>query len=225
MCCIAGGGGSHTNSAPAHPVPSSMRRSSSISLACRLSTAASDSTCKARERTQSEGAHTSSSAGSTLGHGSACGAQPAHPTGSTAAKLPHAPRSRWRCSPRAWRGRQTAACCRQGLGRGDSMNAAADHDTEHLAWQSHQGRLARTCVVPAQLPTPPAHLIVPAQLPAPPTPPVGLLHVHHRGGARADDGGLCVAAQAGLQDARQLGVAVRDVAAWQQRGKQGEASR
>ena len=43
--------------------------------------------------------------------------------------------------------------------------------------------------------------------------PVRLLHVHEGGGAGADDGGLGVAAQRGLQDARELGVAVGDVPA------------
>jgi hypothetical protein len=42
---------------------------------------------------------------------------------------------------------------------------------------------------------------------------VCLLHMHDSGGAGADDGGLGVAAEGRLQDASQLGVAVRDVAA------------
>ena len=44
--------------------------------------------------------------------------------------------------------------------------------------------------------------------------PVRLLHVRHRGRAGAEDGCLGVAAQAGLQDARQRRVAVWDVPAW-----------
>lgn len=56
--------------------------------------------------------------------------------------------------------------------------------------------------------------------------PVRLLHVHDRGGAGADDGGLGVAAQGGLQDAGELGVAVGDVPACASRkGRWGIESR
>lgn len=139
----------------AHPVPSSMRRSSSISCACRLSTAASDSTSFTVALLTTRLAR-------------------------------HAKRSVLRGGGRAGGGGGGGARERVGL--------------------------------PASLATPapmPKRLSIPGpQRPPPPThPPVRLLHVHHGGGAGADDGGLGVAAQRGLQDARQLGVPVRDVAA------------